>query len=540
MSNKIVKGTLILSIATLLTKILGSLFWAPLQNIAGDSVVGLYRISFPFYSILLMIASAGIPITVSKFVAERLAKEDFEGAQRVKKAAAIILSLTGVVFGLILFFSAPFVANVMLGSPQNILPIRVLAVAILFVPVMGAYRGYFQGHQQMMPTGISQVVEQMVRVVTVIGLVYWLKVSGFGAEILAAGATAGALFGAIAGLIVVLWYNARDKKPVIQTTAPSSNESLWSLSKSIIAYAIPISLATLVLPLIGLVDSLTIPRLLMEMGNSAENTGTLYGIYARGEPFVNIISTFSSSLTLALIPAIGAYVAKNNMEAVNNKISQAWMMTLVISLPASLGLSILAEPFNIAMYLDAKGTSTLAILALSSIFSTLAVTSSGILQGLGYNKLPVRHLLIGAAVKFICNFIFVPFYGIAGSAIAMVIAYIVVCMLNLWMVFQKTKVKISMKNVFMKPLFASIIMAGFLYVSYQAMRGWFIAENLGRWSYMGISFVYIIIAIIVYLILLLVTKTVNHNELRMLPMGNRLIRFFQKVKLLKQAESTEI
>ncbi|WP_028777031.1 putative polysaccharide biosynthesis protein [Shimazuella kribbensis] len=537
MSNKIVKGTLILSVATLLTKILGSLFWAPLQNIAGDHIVGLYRISFPFYSILLMIASAGIPITVSKFVAERLAKEDYEGAQRVKKAAAIILSVTGIFFGIILFFGAPFIANVMLKSPQNTLPIQVLAAAIIIVPVMGAYRGYFQGHQQMMPTGISQVIEQVVRVVTVIGLVYWLKVSGFGAEILAAGATAGAVFGAIAGLLVVLWYNAREKKPVIQVTHSSSKESLWGLSKSIIAYAIPISLATLVLPLIGLVDSLTIPRILVSMGNTASMTGTLFGIYARGEPFVNIISTFSSSLTLALIPAIGAYVAKNNMEAVKNKISQAWMMTLVISLPASVGLSILAEPFNIAMYTDAKGTPTLAILSFSAIFSTLAVTSSGILQGLGYNKLPVRHLLIGAAVKFISNFIFVPLYGIAGSAIAMVIAYLVVCLLNLWMVFRKTNIKISIKNVFIKPVLASAIMGGILYLSYHVLRGWFVVAGFNRWEYMGISFVYILFAIILYFILLLVTKTVTQTELRMLPMGNRLVRIFQKLKLIKQVES---
>jgi O-antigen/teichoic acid export membrane protein len=537
MSNKIIKGTLILSIATLLTKILGSLFWAPLQNIAGDHVVGLYRISFPFYSILLMIASAGIPITVSKFVAERLAHDDYAGAQRVKKAAAIILSLTGVFFGLILFFGASFVANVMLHSPQNTLPIQVLAVAILFVPVMGAYRGYFQGHQQMMPTGISQVIEQVIRVVTVIALVYWLKVSGFGAEILAAGATAGAVFGAIAGLLVVLWYNSKDKKPKVEVYQPKRTESLWGLSKKIIAYAIPISLASLVLPLIGLVDSLTIPRILVNMGNTDSMTGTLYGIYARGEPFVNIISTFSSSLTLALIPAIGAYVAKNNMEAVNSKISQAWMMTLIISLPASLGLSILAEPFNIAMYMDAKGTTTLAILAFSAIFSTLAVTSSGILQGLGYNKLPVRHLLIGAGVKFISNFIFVPLYGIAGSAIAMVIAYLIVCILNLWMVFRKTNVTVSIKNVFLKPLFSSLIMAGILYVSYHAMRGWFVAEHINRWGYMGISFIYIVFAMVIYFLVLILTKTVTQNELRMLPMGNRLVRFFQKIKLLKQVES---
>ncbi len=537
MSNKIVKGTVILSIATLLTKIIGSLFWAPLQNIAGDQTVGLYRISFPFYSILLMIASAGIPITVSKFVAERLARDDFEGAQRVKKAASIILSLTGLVAGLVLFFGAHFVSNVLLHSPHNTFPIQILAIAIVFVPVMGAYRGYFQGHQQMMPTGISQVVEQIVRVITVIGLVYWLKEVGFGEEILAGGATAGAVFGAIAGLLVVLWYNAKERKPTI-VNPTSSNESIWNLSKSIIAYAIPISLATLVLPLIGLVDSLTIPRILMGMGETASMTEALYGIYSRGEPFVNIISTFSSSLTLALIPAIGAYVAKNNMEAVNNKISQAWMMTLVVSLPASLGLSILAEPFNIAMYMDAKGTFTLGILAFSSVFSTLAVTSSGILQGLGYNKIPVRHLLIGAVVKVSCNFIFVPWLGIGGSALAMVVAYAVVCALNLWMVFRKTKVNVSVTNVFIKPLFSALVMAGVLYLGYQSIRGWLITESVHRLGYIWISIGFIFVGMIVYFILLLLTKTVGEDELKMLPMGRKLVSFFQKIKLLNHAEIT--
>jgi O-antigen/teichoic acid export membrane protein len=532
MTNKIIKGTLILSIATLLTKIIGSLFWAPLQNIAGDQTVGLYRISFPFYSILLMIASAGIPITVSKFVAERLAKGDYQGAQTVKKAAAIILSLTGLVVGLILFFGAHFVSNVFLHSPNNTFPIQVLAIAILFVPVMGAYRGYFQGHQQMLPTGVSQVVEQIVRVVTVIGLVYWLKVSGFGEAILAAGATAGAVLGAIAGLIVVLWYNAREQKPPI-INPTTSNESIWDLSKSIITYAIPISLATLVLPLIALVDSLTIPRILMEMGNTATMTESLYGIYSRGEPFVNIISTFSSSLTLALIPAISAYVAKNNIQAVNEKISQAWMMTLVISLPASLGLSILAEPFNVAMYMDTKGTLTLGILSFSSVFSTLAVTSSGILQGLGYNKLPVRHLFIGAVVKIGCNFIFVPWLGISGSALAMVIAYLVVCTLNLWMVFRKTKVKVSIQNVFIKPLISAIVMSGILYAGYQAVRGWLITENIDRFGYIWVSIGFISIGMVIYFILLLLTKTIGKDELRMLPMGKKLIHFFQKVKLLR-------
>ncbi len=284
MANKLVKGTVILSIATLFTKILGALFWAPFQNIAGDETVGLYRISFPFYTILLMIASAGIPITVSKFVAERLAQGDRLGARRVLKAASIILSLTGLVAFCILFFGAKFISHVLLDNPPTESSLKVLALAILIVPVMAVYRGYFQGHQQMMPTGISQVVEQIVRVGVVIGLTYWMVEAQFSQELVAAGATSGAFAGALGGLAVVLWYNFRDvkklkKEPVTTEQDSKPKEPLGRLAKQIVLYALPISLGSLVLPLIGLIDSFTVPRLLMNMGYSESMSNTLFGIY---------------------------------------------------------------------------------------------------------------------------------------------------------------------------------------------------------------------------------------------------------------------
>ena len=176
---------------------------------------------------------------------------------------------------------------------------------------MAVIRGYFQGHQHMAPTGISQVVEQIIRVGTVIGLTYWMVNAGsFTQAEIAAGATSGALTGAIGGLLVVLWYDYSHRKTIpLWEVHPKLNRS-FRLSKKILTYAIPISLASLVLPLIGLIDSFTVPRILMSMGNSESMTNTLFGIYSRGEPFVNVISTFSSSLTLALIPAISAHVAK--------------------------------------------------------------------------------------------------------------------------------------------------------------------------------------------------------------------------------------
>ncbi|MFC7442372.1 putative polysaccharide biosynthesis protein [Laceyella putida] len=539
MSNKLVKGTVILSVATLFTKIIGSLFWAPFQNIAGDETVGLYRISFPFYTILLMIASAGIPITVSKFVAERLSNNDWAGARRVLKAASLILSVSGLIAFSLLFFGSTFIAKVMLNNPETESSLRVLACAILFVPIMAVYRGYFQGHQHMMPTGISQVIEQVVRVGTVIGLTYWMVQAHYPRETVAAGATSGALTGAIAGLLVVLWYNGRDLKQAkwsdLQTT--SSKEQLVPLAKKILRYAIPISLASLVLPLIGLIDSFTVPRLLMAEGNSASMTNTLFGIYSRGEPFVNVISTFSSSLTLALIPAISAHVAKREMEAVEHKTQQAWLMTTIISLPACIILAILARPLNVMMYQDDAGTITLSILAFSSIFSTLAVTSSGILQGLGYNKVPVRHLLIGAVCKVIGNFFFIPMLGISGSALAMVLAYLVVCVLNMWMVIRTTGVKLSLTRQFIKPGFSTLLMGIVLAGAYLFTDNTMDLAHASRLTNTLVALGLCVIAGVIYFITLIVSKTITEQELRMFPMGTRLVRLFSQMKLIRPSKS---
>lgn len=539
MSNKLVKGTVILSVATLFTKIIGSLFWAPFQNIAGDETVGLYRISFPFYTILLMIASAGIPITVSKFVAERLSNNDWIGARRVLKAASIILSISGLIAFSLLFFGSNYIATVLLNNPDTESSLQVLACSILFVPIMAVYRGYFQGHQQMMPTGISQVIEQIVRVATVIGLTYWLVEEHFPQEIVAAGATSGALTGAIAGLIVVMWYNSRDLKQFKRSSlqAAGSKEPLYPLAKKILRYAIPISLASLVLPLIGLIDSFTVPRLLMAQGNSASMTNTLFGIYSRGEPFVNVISTFSSSLTLALIPAISAHVAKQEMAAVEHKTQQAWLMTTIISLPSCIILAILARPLNVMMYQDDAGTFTLSILAFSSIFSTLAVTSSGILQGLGYNKVPVRHLLIGALCKVIGNFLFIPMMGISGSALAMVLAYLVVCVLNMWMVIRTTKVKLSLTRQFIKPGFSTLVMGIVLAGAYLFTDHLLGLQHASRLTNTLAALILCVIAGVIYLVTLIVSKTITEQELRMFPMGNKLIRLFTHLKLLHPSKT---
>lgn len=566
MSNKVVKGTLILSGMMLLTKIIGFFFIVPFQNIAGDAVIGIYYKSFPFYTILLMVASAGIPITISRFVAERLAKDDTLGARKVLQTGSIILSITGLIASAILYFGAEFIAKVILDDKalETVPSLHMLALSILIVPIMSVFRGYFQGHQEMMPTGLSQFVEQVIRVAVLIGLTLYMvnanqpfidqlkaenpgitdteihkqinegKASFTDADI-SAGATSGAFFGAIGGLLVVLWYNRRDKKqkgplhssPLINRTTPLRSElkeSHWTLSKKIIAYAIPISLGTLVLPLLGTVDSATIPRILQDLGMQSKAATIEFGVYNRANPLINVISVFASSLTLVLIPAITTHIAKKEFQEVENRIQQSWLMTLVISLPCSLALSLLAEPINIMVYKTPAGTSTMSILAFSAIFSTLAVTSSGILQGMGYNNIPVRHLAIGAAIKVGGNFLLIPKLGLEGSAISMVICYATVCVLNMWTVIRKSKIKFSWIDNIFKPALSAILFGFVIYGTYHLLADLFLQEP-SRIQYFVVVFIAGIIAAILYFFTLIWTRTLKEEDVRSLPMGTRLLRF---------------
>lgn len=537
MASKIVKGTLILSIATLLTRMIGALFWVPFQNIAGDEVVGVYKASYPFYATLLMIASAGIPLTISKFVSDRVSIGDHLNARQVLKAGSLVLSLTGLLLASLLYFGADFFANVVLENPPTKQSLQVLALAILIVPLMAALRGYFQGHQNMMPTGISQVVEQLFRVGIVVLLTYYLVSINSSTEQISAGATLGAGIGALAGLLIVLWYyyrNRRERRRNIRRQQNRKREPIGPLIKQILAFSLPITLGQLIYPIIQLLDSATVPRLLREMGNTPEMANTLFGIYGRGEPFVNLIQSFSTAIALTLVPAIAAYVAKNQQKELNDTISKAWMMTLVISLPMSFAVSVLARPMNIMMYKDDAGWLPLSVLAFAAIFSTVATASTAILQGLGYNRIPVRNLIIGGIVKVIGNFIYVPMIGITGSALAMVICYLVVCILNMWAVIEITQARVRFSKVFGKPFLSGLMMSIILLTLYLGMEKWLIAPvEASRLSNAIICVVLSSLAAAIYFVILLLTRTINESELKMMPMGGRLVPIFKKMGLLR-------
>ncbi|HHY65806.1 MAG TPA: oligosaccharide flippase family protein, partial [Alicyclobacillus sp.] len=201
--NRFVRGAAVLAGAGLVSKVLGSVYTIFLQNIIGDRGLGLYQMAYPIYATLVILATAGLPVAVSKFVAERAAVDDAAGASRVFRVSAAIMGAIGAAGFCLLFFGAERYAA-FVGNPDAALALRAVAPAMLLVPVMSVARGYFQGFQEMMPTAASQVAEQTVRVITIISLSWWMMVQWRSPEWAAAGAAFGAVTGALAGC-AVLW-----------------------------------------------------------------------------------------------------------------------------------------------------------------------------------------------------------------------------------------------------------------------------------------------------------------------------------------------
>lgn len=433
-----IKGAAILGIAALFTKLLGAVYRIPYQNITGDEGMFVYQQVYPLYSLLLTVATAGVPIAISKMVSERLAQSNPIGARRLFWTAATVLTTTGVIFFILLFFSAPWIADWMGSQEMLTLPIRAVAFSLLIVPLTSTIRGYFQGYQDMVPTAVSQVAEQLVRVGTILFAAWWMMSIGVGVVLAGTGAVFGAFTGALAALIALLFFwqrRLKGEKGFQETVV--KEESVGEMMKRLFALAIPICFGSLVLPLFSLIDSFTVANVLEWSGWTKALSIQEKGVYDRSQPMIQFASFFASAVSLSIVPAIAEAQAQGKLQTVVDRSGQAINMTLLLGLPASIGLAIVAAPTNIMLFKNDAGSAAMSIFAFTTIFSTLGMTSSGILQGLGYVMLPARNLMIGALTKLGLNLLLIPIWDIRGAAMATVIGYGVATVFNLWAITSK-------------------------------------------------------------------------------------------------------
>ena len=273
------KGALILGAAGVVVKIMGAFFRIPLGNLIGSTGMGYYQAVYPVYTLFLTLATAGFPTALAKLVSEKRAIGDFGGAAKTFKVASTVLFLTGLVSFCIFYFGADFIVNGIMKNEGALASMKAIAPALLFVPLMSSFRGYFQGRREMSKIAISQMVEQFFRVVLGIAIAYYWMVS-FGPEQGAAGGVLGAAIGGFASIVfLVLAYlkGSKKRKMEIESSKNFKVESTKTVLKRILYVAIPITIGACVMPLVNMVDSVVVVRRLQESGFDVDTANSLLG-----------------------------------------------------------------------------------------------------------------------------------------------------------------------------------------------------------------------------------------------------------------------
>lgn len=458
LASSLLRGAAILAIANLVTRLIGVFFRIPLQNIVGAEGLAYYQTAYPLYTLLLGLSTAGIPLAVAHFVAECEARHDSQSADAVFLIGLYVMAALGIFFSLLLYVLAPLYvrASDMEGALRAV---RALTPALALVPMMAAFRGYFEGHQQMGTPAVSQIAEQLVRVgIGLAGAAVLLHIAGVARA--SAAATFGAGAGAMASLGWLLYAFLRDRQQRGPLLLQGKARLSWA--KRLLFYAIPISLASLIESLMNNVDTLTVKRLLELRGSSdALATASFAALTGEAWPLVSVVITLASGMAVALLPAVSAAHAVDDKEALGMQLQTATQVTLAISIPAACGLAVLAGPLCTAFYggdgpLAAKA---LRLLAFAGILAGLEVTTSAALQGMNLPRLPVRNLAVAFGVKTFGNLLLLPILGLDGAALATLFAYGTGAGFNLRSLRQRTGFPFPLRQGVLLPTAASLIMA---------------------------------------------------------------------------------
>ena len=502
--QSLVKGSLILGIAGILTRFLGLFFRWPLIMLIGDEGVGYYQMSYPLYMFFVAMAS-GIPVAMSKLISERNAMGDIDGSFVVVKESSILMLIIGTGTSLILFFFAKPIISLLQWDYRAYYSLIGISFAPFIISIMTIFRGFFQGLQNMTPSATSQILEQVGRVVVGVGLAILFFPKGI--EYSAGGAAFGAAAGGIiAGLYLFNKY-CKIKKEFGVKRVRKDPEIL----NKIIKMAIPISLGATVGTIMSLIDSILVPQKLLTAGYANKEATILYAqLTGKASVIVNIPLTLSMALCTSLIPIIAEnYILKKKRD-VDNKISLALKLSAVIGIPCVFGLFFMAEPVMRFIFPGrSEGVEILKYLSLSIPFIIVTQTTTSVLQGIGAYVIPVINLFIGCIVKVILTSILVPIpsINIYGAVIASIGAYLVATILNIITVKIKLGTKLNIYENFIKPAIASaFMMIGVL----------FIYNNLYRTTGSnGIScLISIFVGVIIYAVGIIVLRVFKIDELR--------------------------
>lgn len=520
-----------LTVAGIVVKVIGSLNWIILSRVLGGEGIGLYLMGFPVYLLALSLSTAGIPVAISVITAEKVAFQDYRGANRVFYLSLSILTVTGIALSTLVYFGAGWLIEYqVIRDPRAYYALLALAPAVFLVTLLSSFRGYLQGWQNMTPTAVSQIVEQLFRVGAMLLFAIWLLPRGI--EYAAGGASMGAGAGAAAGLCVLLYYYWRLQRNCKRVYAESINrvqEAPGSIVRRIVVLALPVSLASIMLPLVSNLDMLIVPVRLEAAGYTVEQATELYGyLTGMGVPLVNLATVITAALATSIVPAVSEAKALGNIGQIRERAASAMRLGNIVTIPAVAGLWVLGTPIAAFIYHAPQAGEVVQVLSFGVYLLGIHQITTGVLQGMGYTILPVINMGIAAAVKVLLNWTLtaMPSLGIQGAGWATNADIGVAALLNIYFVAKYTGLCMDWQEL-RKCVFAAIVMGASIDGIYQFTVAGGISTAIATFGVMCL-------AAVIYSAVLLLLGGVTDRDISRIPfLGAKLSQLLTRLGLLR-------
>ncbi|MGF7143971.1 stage V sporulation protein B [Anaerotaenia torta] len=551
----LVQGS-ILAAASILVRVIGLLYRIPMVRIIGKEGMGLYSNAFEVYNMALILSSYSIPLAVSKLVAVRRVKKEYRNSYRVFLSAMLFAAGIGLIATMLLFFGANTLATLLFDSPDTALPLRVLAPTIFVFSVMGVLRGFYQGKNTMIPTAVSQVLEQLVNAAVSVYASWVLiknnsaspNMSSYGA----AGGTLGTFIGACISLIFLIFVFAV-YKPVLNRQLRHDNssrrESYQELFRLLLLTIAPIILSQTVYQISGLIDSSLFGHImknkviaafdlpvLMKEGAVAGQLyierfrNALIGIYS-GEYrlLTNVPVAIATSIGAAIVTTVSADMANGMADSIRHKVHAAIKFNMIIAIPAAVGMAVLASPFMLLVFNEEHqlAANLMMLGSVSIVFYAYSTVSSSILQGIDQMRLPVIHSAISLGIHVLLVFLLLYFTPLSTYALVIgnVTFPLIVSILNWMAIGRYLNYRQELMKTFLIPALSAALMGAVTYFAYLGLRLW--TGSMGLSTLLAV-----LLALLVYFTSLILLKGVNESELGFVPKSGGIIRILKKMRLL--------
>ena len=518
-------GTALLAMATVIVKVIGALYKIPLNAIIGEQGFSYFNTAYDIYTVLLMISTAGLPVAMSRMISQANALRHYNQVRRVYRTAQTIFLTLGIAGSLLMTVFCRQLAN-FLNQPDSWAAIGALGPAVLLICIMSTYRGFFQGHGNMIPTSISQVLEAAVKLL--VGMTMALLLLKLTRKV--PFAAAGAIFGVTASCLISAFYLFVVFRRSFRELPQSQDQeySFKMTARGLLIIAIPITIGSAGLQFLTMLETKIYMGQLLALGYSHDSAATLKGIYNMTQTIFNMPCALITPITISIIPAITAHMTQMNDVGARDTEESAIRIMSLVAMPCAVGLAVLARPVTALLggYTGEKlelATRLMTILGFSVVFNAVVLVTTAIMQAHGYVNRPVINMFLGGILKLVTIYILTgnPNIHIMGTPVGTLVCYIVISILNLYSIHRMIRLSPSFSRNMLRALFAALFMGIFTWLSWKGLT------VLGITSRLLLCALPVLVGMGSYILAIIWCKVLTKEDCLLLPKGEKIASFLK-------------